>query len=320
MDANLTGRSWILLLLCNFIWAGNSVASKTLLAEVDWMQAAWLRTSSSSISFALGVLVFRLLLAKKLFTQSLPDFSKPKAWKWVALAGLLTFVGSPVFYAMSLVSGKAVEATWVVVLEPVILFTLAALFLREKIGPRRWVAFALASLGFLLFARIQPGSTATIDRVPFFWMLLGATCDGLFSIACRKAVDSGWKGMAVFGTATVVGLVVLSFGVFVWGHFPGFGTMHLRTWLALLWVGPLGTTLTFGYWVVILEKVPVTAMTLTLYLQPIFGSFLSYLLLNERLEPIQWAGTVLIVCAAFLSSGQRNVKKDLRLEKSRFYT
>ncbi|MBL7716101.1 MAG: DMT family transporter [Bdellovibrionales bacterium] len=307
MDANLTTRTWILLLLCNLFWAGNSVAAKIILDQYDWLQAAWLRTASTAASMILGIFAFRLIRAQSLFQQAMPRFSKSGTLKWVIAGGLLTFVGSPVFYAFSLVEGKAVEATWVVVLEPVILFFLAAVFLGEKIGRMRWLSFALATLGFLLFAKaFEAGTFTEMHRVPFFWMLLGATCDGVFSIVCRKAVDEGWRGLAVFWGTTWVGAVVLTLILGFshgWGHsFPRIGTMHLRTILALLWVGPVGTALTFGYWVVNLEKFPVSAMTLTLYLQPIFGSLFAYVLLRETLDPVQWVGSALIIAAAFLSS------------------
>jgi drug/metabolite transporter (DMT)-like permease len=75
--------------------------------------------------------------------------------------------------------------------------------------------------------------------------------------------------------------------------------MTLKSALALLWLGPLGTTAAYLFWIYVLARASVSSMTLTLFVQPVMGAFFGYLFLKEQLTALQLSGGALILAAAF---------------------
>jgi drug/metabolite transporter (DMT)-like permease len=78
-----------------------------------------------------------------------------------------------------------------------------------------------------------------------------------------------------------------------------------RKVLALLWLGPLGSTLTYLYWLLAIERVNVSSAALTLFIQPIAGSFLGILALDEGFTMTKGIGASLILAAVGMLTPSR---------------
>ncbi|MGZ3708101.1 MAG: EamA family transporter, partial [Bdellovibrionota bacterium] len=113
----------------------------------------------------------------------------------------------------------------------------------------------------------------------------------------------------IFGTASACGAIFLTIAVALSVGLPDFTHFTLRSAVAILWLGPLGTMGVYLYWIRTLAHAPVAGLALTLFLQPVLGAALSYLLLGERLEPIQILGGALIFSAVFWQAATRRSKK-----------
>ena len=77
----------------------------------------------------------------------------------------------------------------------------------------------------------------------------------------------------------------------------GLSALGWKSILALMWLGPLGTALSYLFWMLVMRRAPVASLALTLFVQPVFGSVWGYVFLGERLSQVQAAGAVLIIGA-----------------------
>lgn len=79
-------------------------------------------------------------------------------------------------------------------------------------------------------------------------------------------------------------------------------------WFAVFWLGALGTGLAYLLFFGILERWGATRTTLVTYVVPVVAIVLGYVLLDERLRPIEIAGALLIILGVVLMNanvGQR---------------
>lgn len=209
----------------------------------------------------------------------------------VFLIGLLTFALSPWLQSSGLYRSQATDNALIIAMEPVIAVVLATIFLKEKLNRNQILAFGLGLTGFLLLS--GGGDVRAIGNL---LMLLSVSFEAAYSVLGR-GILSGKPGIgqAVFGTALLIGVSLLSIGVISTEGLPDFSRMTPSSALALLWIGPVGTAATYLFWMKTLENIPVATMVLTLFIQPVLGALLGVLLLSESLSTLEWLGAVMIL-------------------------
>jgi drug/metabolite transporter (DMT)-like permease len=88
-------------------------------------------------------------------------------------------------------------------------------------------------------------------------------------------------------------------------------------WLGLLWLGALGTGVAYLLFFRIIERWGATRTTLVTYVIPVVAIALGYVILGERLEPLELAGAALIIGGVVLVNatfGQRPLSARARAE------
>ena len=116
----------------------------------------------------------------------------------------------------------------------------------------------------------------------------------------------------VFGSSLLWGFAILSVlvtlftGPGAWGELAtGLLQLDARGWMAMLWLGPLGSTLTYLIWLIALESTDVSSAALTLFVQPIVGALLGAAVLGEELTPMKWSGGAVILASVVLLTLRR---------------
>jgi drug/metabolite transporter (DMT)-like permease len=298
--------SWPVLLglvICNAIWATNPIMGKILLQHFPPLQVSWLRYGS-----ALGVAV----LCSVLFAWKRPALvGHPRrvlhtaALPWVFAMGMITFFGSAVLQFRGLAHSTSTANAILVALEPLFAVFLAWGFLGEEVRRRQGFAFLLAVGGFLLLSNLKPHDFwATIQLFSFgnFLLLLTMPMEAMYSIISRRLAGRV-PAMLLFTAALSFGFLALCFYLLMSGlGLPDLRSLDANGWVALLWVGPVGTTITYTFWTVVLVEAPVAAVSLTLFVQPILGAAFAAIFLGERLDFWQGTGAALIVGALALQT------------------
>jgi len=225
------------------------------------------------------------LLLVVLFLPRLPGLMRTAAPGLQALRSVLLFAVTSLFFT-GLARMELAEATALMDVAPLIITVLAALVLREQVGPRRWAAVAVGFLGALVILR--PGME--VFQPAALPVLLAAFCLAAYQIATRMmgAVDSIWTTMlytTLFGA--VVSTAILPM---VWQTPPlallpllaGIGLIGFAGHLCLVWA---------------LGQAPASVLAPFNYTQMVWSVLLGWLIFAELPDAATVAGAAIIIAA-----------------------
>ncbi len=313
------------LLLGNLLWSAHPIMGKILLRVFTPAEAAWLRYGSAWVAFAVGFLAvkaWRRGRAPKLPEADLaaprPAAARPVSGVDVALLaliGLLNFCLAPWLQLSGLAVSHASDNALIVAMEPLITVGLAWVFLRDPLSPQDRAGFALALFGFCVLS----GPTAMADSVQGslrffgnFALLLSMFGESTFSVGSAKLVSRRREPAWIFGIALTVGFFALTLVLLATGRLD-VSTLAARIGrdqvIALLWLGPVGTTASYLFWIHALRYLNVASVALSLFIQPVFGTILAAVFLSEPIGSFKLIGGALILAALALSAFQPRAER-----------
>lgn len=299
----MTPWLWLALTCSNLFWAANALMNKHLLLDFTPWQVAWIRYTSAGVGLA--------ILAPILLARGIAITARPRSTRdaiTIFFLGFLPFCIGPLTNVAGLNASQASESSLLVALEPLTAAALAALFLGERLTRGlRW-AWASATTGFLLLSGAGPARAATATTISHFeanaLIVCAQLCEGAYSVL-GKRLSGRYPPAATFAMGWFAGWTCLTLAILA---NPAQGLPALASvcdpahWSlsqlgAALWLGAVGSTGGYLLWLVVLERAPVSAVAMTLFIQPIAGSLLGIVFLHESLAPLQWLGGLLIVGA-----------------------
>ncbi len=291
----MSPKTLVGLILCNLIWSVHPALGKVLLEDFTPIQMGWLRYMSALLAYVVIVIALRLTRKTPVKEFFLLPKNKHDAL-FVLLIGFMAFCFSPLTQINGLAVSRATDNALIVAMEPLFVVILAWLVLKERIAKAHLLAFVGAFSGFILLSGIstqQFDAGFDVHLIGNFSILISLFGEATYSVAGRKLTLRN-PPLGVFGSTLLVGVIFLTLAMPFAG---GLGTPHFtpRSLLGLLWIGPLGTSLSYLYWMVALAEAPVAALALTLFIQPVFGSIWGVLFLGDTLTSIQGVGGALIV-------------------------
>ena len=284
----------ILLIVMNCLWAASYSAFKALAPALD----------------ASGVATLRFGLAAMVLGCCWPLLPGPvprgrDLWR-TALIGVVVFVFAPRLQVAGVQLGQAADASVLVALEPLVASVMAAIFLREHIGPRRWLGFALGLVGVVVMAEVW--------RPDF--RLRGLVGNGLFflSFFCECAYSILGKPMlSRAGLFKVLTLALLA-GTLVNLLIDGGPTCRAavaltpREWTMLAYLTLVCTVAGYSLWFIVISESEVNVAALTVFLQPVVGVCIAVVWLGEALRWGQLWGS-LIIMAGLVIGLSRQIKR-----------
>jgi drug/metabolite transporter (DMT)-like permease len=185
------------MLLCTALFPISDTTAKILTADLPSLEVAWLRYAAFLIMTLPVLLRGRSALATR---RPGLQFGRALASAASTAIAILSFGFLPV-----------AESTAIGFVAPVIVTAMAAMFLGETVGLRRWIAAAVGLVGVAVI--VQPGSSAfqLVSLIPLCGSLASATS----TITTRMARDER-PDTTLFWSA-IIGFIVLSGTVvFVW--------------------------------------------------------------------------------------------------------
>jgi drug/metabolite transporter (DMT)-like permease len=187
-------------------------------------------------------------------------------------------------------------------LSPLFLSLFAILLLKEAMSFRQKAALGLACVGVLIVVGLPDGSSAG----PSYWLgnlalLLAAVFWGYYSALARKA-SNHYTALQI--TSWGIWIATLLTLPFIFLESPHWSLSILLTWpilLSVLYLGIVSTAVAAFCWNKGLTLMSAHQAGLFLFLQPVVGSFLGWLLLGEALTPSFFAGSGLIMAGVYLA-------------------
>jgi drug/metabolite transporter (DMT)-like permease len=175
---------------------------------------------------------------------------------------------------------------------------LAALILKEHVGPLRIVGIFLAICGVVLVTFNKGFSigdgTSSIDLLGCSYSLLAALSAALYSVIGKRVLVSN-DPLIVAALAIFSGAVLLTI---LTATTVGFSEIFLAGWSTVLIMVFLGLTMigiAYPLWFVCLKRFPASQISIYIYLTPVFAVVLSLIILHERFSWLFWVGGVFIL-------------------------
>lgn len=220
-------------------------------------------------------------------------------WPLIAGLGLTAIAGYNWLFLTGLTLAPASDGAIIVPgLAPVFTLILAGIILREHLGPRAYIGFAVAAVG--LYLVVAPGGTADPQRLLGDLMFLaGAVCWGVYSVLARiasrrfDAVSTTLYGTAL-GTAILIPAALLEGDATRLLDAPAEALAGIA-YLALF--GTVGAFVLLNLGVARIGAARASAFAL---LVPIVGVLSSVALLDEHLGPMTLIGGIVVLAGLWL--------------------
>ncbi len=279
-------------LLAAIFYAINMPCSKLLLSNVaPTFMAAFLYLGAG-----LGVALMSLFNRKKM----LPSEKLEKKDLPYTIGMVLLDIIAPIFLMTGLKLGKAANATLLGNFEIVATAILARIFFKEKVSPRLWFAIALITIASIILS--FDGKSAFSFSLGSLFVIAATICWGLEN-NCTRSISN----KSTYQIVTIKGLGSGT-GSFIIALLLGESIPDFRTLLLILLLGFISYGLSiFTY--IRAQKSLGAAKTGAFYaIAPFIGSFLSFVLLREKLSAsYPFALIIMIVASVILI---RDCKKD----------
>lgn len=275
------------------IWGGMYVVSKVVLEIIPPFTLVSLR-------LLLGILTLAIVLA-------IHRFVKISRNQFLQIVGV-GFVGYGVSLSLQFLGTKlstAANGSLVTSATPAFVLLFAWILLNEKITFRRLAALLLATIGVV--AVIDPRS-AQLNPDLFFGnvLLFGAAITwALYSVLVRKMTQS--LDVLPFSLIAFFGGLPVTIPAAAWElNTVGVGEISLGVVGGVLFLGVISTALAMILWNTAFAVLDASAASLTFFAQPVVGTFLGWLFLNEGITSLFILGGILIGIGLVISSTEKS--------------
>jgi drug/metabolite transporter (DMT)-like permease len=295
---NRFSSAWLFLVLANVLWATSYVASKFVLHDLSVTMMLALRMSLSAL----------LLLPFLIWHYRTTGLSR-KDLLQLALLSLLGFVVNKLLEFGGLALSTASDVALLISAEALYTATLSWLLLREPF--KRGTAFSLL-LGFCgVYLVVGQGILPTFSAanggvgrmIGDILVMLALLCEAFYTVR--------GKSMLVKQSPLVVTAAAIVGSMAVWGPVAGWEVLQagwpqldLMSWLAIGWLVVVSTIVAYLAWFYGLSKVDGSLAASTLFIQPLLGTLLAIVLLNEHLTSFTIVGGLLIIVSVYALSKQ----------------
>ncbi|MBO4300731.1 MAG: DMT family transporter [Desulfovibrio sp.] len=227
---------------------------------------------------------------------------------WLAL--VLLGLCEPCFYFLfethALQLTTASQAGMITSLLPLLVAVVAFAFLRERPGWRMWVGFAVAVTGVVwLSLAAESGEKAAHPLMGNFLEGLAMCCAAVYTVLARH-LSVVYGAMTITAAQSAVGMLFFCFlclvlpqpeAVLSLGRdFPVW-----MPWACVLYLGGIVTFAGYGLYNYGVKRLSAGQAAAYVNLIPVFALLCGVILLEERLVPAQYGGTLMILAGVLLS-------------------
>lgn len=252
---------------------------------------------SLSLVFVLGIINTSLLKLKTNFLS------------FLVLYGFILAVFNS-FWTLSVALNGAAIATVLVYTSGGFTAMLGRLFLKESLGWVKIFAVVISLTGCILASEALSGSEWLLNPVGILTGMVSGLAYAVYSLMGRSTAKRGinpWT--TLFYTFMFATFFLLVFNLIPGLSVPGKAVSPMDLfwlgdqsagWLILFLLAAGPTLAGFGLYNVSLDLLPSSIANLVLTTELVFTILIAYILLDERLNPIQITGSLLIIASVIL--------------------
>src|SRR5579883_820631 len=221
----------VILILMNFLWAASLSIYKALAGYLEPGSIVTLRFGLAALSL---VVLWPWLPGKS---------PRGKDLVKTGLMGLVVFMLGHRIQVYANKLGTAGNSSVLMAMEPILTSVAAAIFLREHIGPRRWMGFALGLFGVALLNGFLCGGFAWGGVGVSLLFISSFLCEAIYSIMGKPLLERAGT-LKILAISLVFGTVA---NVLLDGRqtFAAARVMPLHCWWLILYLATVCTSI--GY-------------------------------------------------------------------------
>ncbi|KFN01540.1 DMT family transporter [Bacillus clarus] len=285
----------ICLSLAASIWGGMYVVSKYVLNFIPPLTLVWLR-------FIIAFVVLYLILKITEKKQKKKITIHKKDWLLFAWIG---FIGYFISITCQFIGTKLSDAhtgSLVTSATPAFMVVFAAFILKEKLTARRLLSTVVATIGVIIVIGwdIEIGSyfIGTI-------ILVGAAITWALLSIYVKVASNRFSSLIITTYAIFFSLFFIT-PCMIWElQSNPIATVNMYILLGILYLGIVSTAGAFFLWNKGLELMDASIGSLFFFFQPLVGSLLGWLLLNETLNSNFFIGGSLIIISVLITTFEK---------------
>jgi drug/metabolite transporter (DMT)-like permease len=284
-EGNSLAKSYLILLFCVFIWAGNYLARQFLLKEF---------TPLFLSAFSLTVIsLFFCFLA--FITKSFVRLTR-KELVLFCFAGVIGLAANQVFLFTGLKYSSATNASLIFSLAPLITAGLAAVFLKEKITKRMIAGSIIAIFGIFLVLSVRGQFEFNIGDLLLFGATATFSCNLIFVRLLSKRLSPFIITTYSFMVSAIIFDPFILAGMTIdWSH-------SLTIWVFAIVSVIIGQGVTTILWNQAMNDVGAVRAAIILNLQPLMTMFLDYWIYQNVVTVQQIVGAAFVFSGILLSS------------------
>ncbi len=286
-----TQKGFLAALTASAIWGGMYVVSRVVLEVIPPLPLVALRMLVSTISIFVLYLVLRR------------NWRIPRdAWIRVLIMGVVGYIISISAQFIGTKLAGAALGSLITTASPLFTVAIAAAFGLERVAPRAWLGLALGMVAVYLLSGVSSGGNTR----GALWLVLAAVTWGVLGVVGGQTVAK-LDAFAVTAWASLIGFIGTLALTPLETSPIRFEAINLPVILGILYLGIVSTAVAFALWVYGVSRAGSVLSGIAFFAQPIVGSILGALLLNEQL------GSNFIIAAGLLFLGAwlaRPINKD----------
>lgn len=295
-------KTILFLVLANLFWAGNYVYGRYVVAEISPVQLTFVRWAIA--------LCFLLPMAHFL---ERPDWGRVlRSWKVLGAMSLLGVLGYNLLLYAALQYTSPLNASLVNALNPGVIVVFSVLLLKEKLGKRHILGFAISLLGVLLI--LTKGRLLQLFEIEYnagdLLMIAAILVWTFYSIIGRTIKEIP----PISATAVSVCMAVVVVFPFAWFHWTPLGGIGSAAKLGILYMGIFPTVGSFLLWNMAVRNIGPSRSGIYLNLITVFTAVIS-VILGETITLIQLIGGVSVFIGVYLTSRPGQQKKPVPEQK-----
>ena len=277
----------IFLTIAASIWGGMFVAVKLVVDLIPPIPLVWFRYLIAFVMLSIIVIYQGVNL----------KIDKKDIWILMSI-GIIGHTISIVTQEYGTMYSSAQMGSVVTSATPAFMLIFAMWLLKERITIRKILSIVLATVGVILIAGID--NMEFDKQLGVFYSTIAALTWALMSVLL-KLIPSKYPPLVINFYAVITGIVCLApFNVFTVSALPWDEILNPVMVGSVVYLGAVSTAGAFMLWNKGLLLMDAGASGLFFFFQPIVGTFLGWLILDEQITWNFWLGSILIFIGVFL--------------------
>ncbi|MCE4042625.1 MULTISPECIES: DMT family transporter [Lysinibacillus] len=276
-----------LMLVTSFLWGGNFVVAKTLVAHASPM-------TLTTVRWFIAIIVLVPLVwwkEKKLVPPK-------QAIVPLLLMGVTGVALFNIFQFLALERTTSTNAGLISTMNTISIALFSFVLLKEKITKWQLSAMVLSLFGVVLV--LSKGNWQLLLDFQLntgdLWMLAAVCVWGLYSVCSKWAMQTASPLMATL-YAGIFGVLLLL--PFTSTDFT-FTNVNTSFILSMLYTGIISTVVCMVFWNIGVQKLGATTSGIFLNFNPIFTALLAYLFIGENMSWLQGIGGLIVIMGCYL--------------------